>query len=140
MKITTQSPCPCGSGKVYGECCQLLHSGKESASTAEKLMRSRYCAFVLKNRDYLLRTWHPQTRPKSIEFETNLVWTGLNINGRKQGRKRDLQGWVTFVASYKVSANPLDMNPQVLPGQVHETSFFKRDEQGNWLYVDGEIK
>lgn len=138
--MDSKQPCPCGSGKSYADCCQPYHRNEAVANTAEQLMRSRYTAFVLKNSDYLLRTWDPQTRPESIEFEANLVWIGLNINGRKQGRKKDQQGWVTFVASYEMQPNPLEMNPQSESGQLHETSFFRRDEQGNWLYVEGELK
>ncbi|BBP45974.1 UPF0225 protein [Thiosulfatimonas sediminis] len=128
--------CPCNSGKLYVDCCQPLHLNAQNALTAEQLMRSRYCAFVLHDADYLLRTWHPRTRPQTIEFEKNIVWTGLNINGRKQGRKKDQQGWVTFVAHYRV----VDLEEPPQTGHLHETSFFSRDSAGHWYYEDGQIK
>ncbi|MGL5046562.1 MAG: YchJ family protein, partial [Shewanella sp.] len=55
--------CPCGSRISYQKCCAPLHihvdSGEVIARTPEQLMRSRYCAFVLKNFDYILKTHHP---------------------------------------------------------------------------------
>ncbi|WP_203935690.1 SEC-C metal-binding domain-containing protein [Planosporangium mesophilum] len=36
------SPCPCGLGQPYGECCGPLHRGQATAPTAESLMRSRF--------------------------------------------------------------------------------------------------
>ena len=62
---TTASPCPCGSGQDYDACCGRLHAGA-LASDAEALMRSRYCAYVRGNADYLLATWHPTTRPAQL--------------------------------------------------------------------------
>ncbi|WP_275423743.1 YchJ family protein, partial [Virgisporangium ochraceum] len=55
--------CPCGGGP-YAACCGPAHGGAPAA-TAEALMRSRYSAFALGDADYLLRTWHPTTRPRS---------------------------------------------------------------------------
>src|SRR5690606_41619638 len=62
-------PCPCGSGSSYQQCCQLWHQGPRRlmAPTAEALMRSRYSAFVLDELQYLLDTWHPDTRPAQLE-------------------------------------------------------------------------
>ena len=41
------SRCPCLSGSAYQDCCGPYHSGSADAPTAERLMRSRYSAFVL---------------------------------------------------------------------------------------------
>ena len=35
------SLCPCGSGRPYEECCETYIEGRETAPTAEALMRSR---------------------------------------------------------------------------------------------------
>ena len=34
------SLCPCGSGRPYEECCETYIEGRETAPTAEALMRS----------------------------------------------------------------------------------------------------
>lgn len=123
--------CLCGSQKSYSDCCMPFHLNKATPITAEQLMRSRFCAFELHLTDYLMNTWDKATRPGSIEFTPDLHWTKLVINGKKQGRKKDQQGWVTFIAYYQMGAEQ---------GCLHEKSFFTRNENSNWQYVDGEIK
>jgi len=54
------APCPCTSGKRYGDCCGPLHKGVCEAAGAPELMRSRYAAFALAEVDYLWLTLHPQ--------------------------------------------------------------------------------
>jgi hypothetical protein len=56
--------CPCGLGDDYASCCGRLHAGAP-APTAESLMRSRYSAFAVGDVGYLLRTWHPSSRPRT---------------------------------------------------------------------------
>ena len=91
-------------------------------------MRSRYSAFVLDLRDYLLASWHPSTRPEQLdEPPPGLKWLGLDVQAHlAQGDTAT----VRFVARSKVGG-----------GAAHrlvETSRFLR-EQGQWLYVDGEV-
>ena len=51
--------CPCGSAVEYSLCCHPYVSGEKVAPDPEHLMRSRYCAFVMQDADYLIKTWHP---------------------------------------------------------------------------------
>jgi SEC-C motif-containing protein len=76
--------CPCCSGKLYEECCELFHSKKEFPKTAEELMRSRYVAFAIPNGDYLWETTLPNKR--KFHHKTELenwgkenTWTKLEI-------------------------------------------------------------
>ncbi len=62
-----RTDCPCGSERAYAACCGPWHAGAP-APTAEALMRSRYTAFVMELEPYLLATWHPGTRPPSLDF------------------------------------------------------------------------
>ncbi|MGI5199323.1 YchJ family protein [Streptomyces sp. CA-288835] len=117
--------CPCGLGAPYAECCGRLHSSAQAAATAEALMRSRYCAFVRHDEAYLLRTWHPRTRPPRVELEPGTRWTGLEILGTAEGTAFHSKGTVTFRASYA-------------GGALHERSRFERVD-GAWVYVDGEF-
>lgn len=64
--------CPCGSGFPYDKCCGKYHAGA-AAPTAEALMRSRFSAFVLRDEDYVLRTWDPDTRPPSVDLSDTTV-------------------------------------------------------------------
>ncbi len=118
--------CPCGSGNRYAECCAPLHRGERTAAKAEALMRSRYSAFVLKNDDYLLATWHPSSRPHDLDLSRDVTrWQRLQIIACDQGLEGDSVGYVEFAAFYD-------------GGQLHERSRFLREE-GRWFYVDGDI-
>ncbi|PJG84986.1 YchJ family protein [Conservatibacter flavescens] len=55
--------CPCQSGLEYEQCCGVFHQHQRSAQTAEQLMRSRYCAYVLQNIPYIVETTLPAQQP-----------------------------------------------------------------------------
>lgn len=126
-------PCPCGSQKLFTQCCGVYLQGQLSAPTAEKLMRSRYSAYCLKNIDYLLNTEHPSRRkPNSrqlISATANSVrWLGLTILTSEAGQKEDEAGMVEFVAVYQDGKSA---------AQLHERSHFIK-EKGKWFYTDGD--
>lgn len=79
MMMNTKTPCPCGAAASYTECCQPLHQGTPAASP-EALMRSRYSAFAMGDSDYLLASWHPHTRPTSLQLEPDVRWRRLVIH------------------------------------------------------------
>lgn len=125
--LTDTSPCPCGLPAAYGECCGRFHSGESAAPTAELLMRSRYSAFVVGNEEYLLRTWHPSTRPRHLELDPGMHWTRLEILDTTDGSAFHSSGTVTFRARYRHHGKR---------GALHERSRFER-QNGAWVYVDG---
>ncbi|MEV6672353.1 YchJ family metal-binding protein [Streptomyces sp. NPDC051162] len=118
--------CPCGLGKPYGECCGALHRGARTAATAEALMRSRYSAFAVHDAPYLLRSWHPGTRPESIDFDPEQRWTRLEILGTTGGTAFHNEGTVEFRAHFTARGRA---------GDQHENSSFARVD-GEWVYVD----
>lgn len=125
------SPCPCGTALPYARCCARWHEGPEhlQAPTAEALMRSRYSAFVLGLRHYLLATWHPSTRPPTLEpNEPGLRWLGLDV--KRHDVQDDTHATVEFVARSKLAGRA---------HRLHEHSRFVR-EDGRWYYVDGDIR
>ena len=83
-------PCPCESGKRYAECCGRWHAGPQflQAPDAEALMRSRYSAFVLDRLDYLLATWHPDTRPCAGTQPGRSQMAGTDDQARTGARRR----------------------------------------------------
>lgn len=92
-------------------------------------MRSRYTAYVRQGEAYLLRTWHPSTRPESIEVE-GITWDGLEVLATHAGSPADASGTVSFVAHFRdASGNQ---------GVLQETSRFEKADQ-KWLYVDGDV-
>lgn len=121
--------CPCTPSAPYAKCCQPRHEGAPAAS-AEALMRSRYSAYVLGLPDYLLATWHPDTRPAALDLDDlpGLRWLGLDV--KRHNDAGDGTAVVEFVARYKVGGAPAV--------RMREVSRFERID-GDWLYVDGEF-
>jgi SEC-C motif-containing protein len=122
------SACPCGSGCALQDCCGRYHEGQR-APDAERLMRSRYSAYVLGLEDYLLATWHPSTRPAALELDATPrpQWLGLAVKAHTP--LDETHATVEFVARYKLNGRAF---------KLHETSRFERVD-GRWLYVDGEM-
>ncbi|MET0866269.1 MAG: YchJ family metal-binding protein [Nakamurella sp.] len=123
---TVPAPCPCSSGLSYDKCCGPLHRDEIPAPTAERLMRSRYSAFVLLDEDYLLRTWHRSTRPASVPLDRRVQWLSLEIIGRTGGSVLVNRGTVEFRARWR--------RPGGATGVQHENSSFLR-ESGHWFYL-----
>jgi len=120
------APCPCGRPAAYADCCGRYHAGPLAllAPDPESLMRSRYSAFVMDVRAYLLDTWHASERPAQIEApEPGLKWLGLEVKGA--GMLSPDEGWVEFVARCKVGGRAQ---------RIAERSRFVR-EGGRWFYV-----
>lgn len=123
---TMTTTCLCDTGKLYDDCCGRWHSGRP-APTALALMRSRYTAFALEFGDYLLDTWHPDTRPETLDLDPDTEWTGLRIDATSDGKAWDTEGTVTFTASFTSPDGR---------GELREVSRFFFDD-GRWYYYDG---
>jgi len=98
-------------------------------------MRSRFSAFALGLRDFLLASWHPSTRPGSLELDPEVEWRRLLIQDATAGGARDREGYVTFTAVARSPAGRVEQR---------ERSRFLRDaaepaDRGTprWRYVDG---
>ncbi|MFZ2394504.1 YchJ family protein [Rhodoferax sp.] len=134
------TPCPCGrtsahpakSAKTqplpFSACCgpYLDEHAPLPAPDAEALMRSRYSAFVLGRRDYLLATWHASTRPADLTLDPAVKWLGLEVRSQRQIDTDHAE--VEFVARYREGGRAV---------RLHERSRFVR-ESGRWFYVDGD--
>ena len=120
--------CPCGTGRDYDGCCGPLHAGAP-ARDAEALMRSRYSAYVREDAGYLLRSWHPSTRPDELSFDTPKAQrpTWLKLDVLRHAATGADAAEVEFVARYRVGGG------SVL--RMRERSRFLR-EDGRWFYLD----
>ena len=126
--VVPAQKCPCGNGSAYVTCCGPMHDG-EPATTAEALMRSRYSAFATGRLDYVLRTWHPRTRPTDLSPTASVTWVGLDVLRTVDGGVLDDTGTVEFRARFRSADRESVM---------HETSRFRR-RAGRWVYVDEDI-
>lgn len=89
-------------------------------------MRSRYTAYVQGRADYLLATWHPDTRPRELALD-DVKWLGLQVRAHRIVAAD--RGEVEFVARYRVGGRAV---------RLHERSRFVRESDGRWYYTDGD--
>lgn len=125
--------CPCASGEPFEKCCQPFLTNKAFAPTPSTLMRSRYSAYVMKNADYLIETWHADCQParwrESLEEGfVNTQWLGLNVIEETPGKHAD-ESYVEFAARFQEQGNEAAY-------LVHERSRFLRVNE-RWYYIDG---
>jgi SEC-C motif-containing protein len=123
--VMSTARCPCLSGETFGACCAPFLRGDSPAPTAERLMRSRFTAFV-GDSDYLLRTWHPSTAPAALDLDPEQRWTRLDILHTNRGGMLDKEGTVEFRAFYR---------RQGTSGDQHESSRFVKENR-SWYYLD----
>ncbi|PYI67492.1 hypothetical protein CVV68_10415 [Arthrobacter livingstonensis] len=121
--------CPCNSGDTLEGCCgRFLDAPADTAfpPTAEALMRSRYTAFATGDTAYLLHTWHPDTRPASLELDPGQQWYRLDILDTVRGGPWDNDGGVSFEAHFRRRG---------ARDSLRENSRFVRIGR-QWLYVE----
>lgn len=122
--------CPCGSSKTFKLCCDIIITGKEQASSPEKLMRSRYTAYARNYAEYIFETYALSSKKSQSLSDIELwaketTWLKLQII---DASKYDIEHpTVTFEAIYK-----------------HDNLFYTMKEvsrfiieNGSWRYLDG---
>lgn len=116
--------CPCGSKTDYQECCGRYIDLGVPAPDPERLMRSRYTAYVLNNATYLRKTWHPDTCPDPADLaQEETTWLGLTVLRCQSGFKK---GLVEFTARFETAG---------IAHSMHEISRFRKVKQ-RWFYLD----
>ena len=133
--MNNTDPCPCKSGKEYGECCHPYIAGVKKAPTAEALMRARYSAYAAGEIDFLKESSVPAVQEEFDEAASRAwsraaKWHGLEIISTEKGGENDTTGVVEFRAAY--TANSEFCNH-------HEVSTFVKDDNGEWKFEDGEM-
>jgi len=98
-----------------------------AAPTAEALMRSRYSAYVLGLEGYLLQTWHPDTRPATLNLADDIQTKWLGLQVKPFVITSGNTATVEFIARYKIGGKA---------ERIHEVSQFERID-GRWYYLTG---
>lgn len=114
--------CYCDSDAPFATCCAPYLNGQSLPPDPVALMRSRYCAFVLMNEDYLKATWHHNFRPDDLHLDPGQRWLGLKVKAHSATGDH---GEVQFVARYKIQGKG---------HRLEEHSLFCR-EDGRWYYL-----
>ena len=133
MTALLSQTCPCQSGKNYGECCAPLHLAQTLPSDAQALMRSRYCAFMLKNIPYIVETTAPNQQSllsinELTDWANQTRWLGLQIIQAKTLSK--IHALVEFDAAF------LGENGEV-QHHLERSIFVKINER--WYFVDPTV-
>lgn len=117
--------CLCGSGQTFTTCCEKHITKTAYPETPEQLMRSRYTAYVLKNEEYLLNSWHESTRPDSLNIQNDATqWNKLKVISAINDK-------VHFVAFFTEVINNKE---QALC--LSEESIFVKNT--HWTYLEGK--
>lgn len=104
--------CPCGSKKVYKECCEPFILKKAVASTAEEVVRARFSSFAKGKTDFLLAS---DSRPEEAEGQRkrdvaftskNYVYSALKVLSSDAGP----DGSTVVQLSYKSKMEPKGKN------------------------------
>ena len=144
---TEKKTCPCGSRKLFSQCCQPFHQGKALPPTAEALMRSRYSAYATKNVQYIVDTTHTglnelYLKDDGVSLRKDAAATAEKINWERLVVQEtedvsDTEAFVTFQVYFKVKKQQGSRAQGFHVQTFVEKSRFLR-EDGKWLYVDGE--
>eukprot|EP00547_Thalassionema_nitzschioides_P005477 CAMPEP_0194205692 /NCGR_PEP_ID=MMETSP0156-20130528/4913_1 /TAXON_ID=33649 /ORGANISM="Thalassionema nitzschioides, Strain L26-B" /LENGTH=227 /DNA_ID=CAMNT_0038932043 /DNA_START=158 /DNA_END=841 /DNA_ORIENTATION=- len=151
------TPCPCGSSEVYGDCCGPLHRGERRCTTMTDVLRSRYSAFSFRNIQYIMDTTHPTCRDHRndrIAWAKDLNKAGMFdsfefakleiIDGpeEKNDIENENEGYVTFKVTLVAREDSVERG--ILAGQetvITERSKFLRDAKDNsWSYASGDVR
>ena len=89
-------------------------------------MRSRYSAFALGDSAYLLASWHPDSRPTSLDLDPGLRWYRLDVIACTAGGPLDTTGTVDFQAYWRGADGAA--------GVQRENSRFARVKH-RWVYL-----
>jgi SEC-C motif domain protein len=126
------SECPCGSNRLYSECCEPFHKGAQALS-AEQVMRARYAAYAKMELDYIFETTHPECRKDYDANSTRTwaeqsAWDRLEILETIAGGPDDENGEVEFRAHFADAMGRTCIH--------HERALFEKYD-GRWYFKDG---
>lgn len=136
MKLTVNSPCPCGSLLKYKKCCRVFHDNIKNPSNALELMKSRFSAYAFAQSNYIIKTTHKENQDYSeniLEWKKEIEIFCSNTNFDKleilEFIEGEIESFVTFRANLFQNKNDISFI---------EKSRFKK-EDNIWFYVDGEF-
>jgi SEC-C motif-containing protein len=142
--------CPCGTGKMYKECCAPFHRG-EPCKTMTDVLRSRYTAFTWRLIGHVIET----TDKTSRDYTEDKISWAKNMNrkggmfdsydfvlfepGKEEPGEDQNSGYIEFKIIVRAKADV----GSTLEGRemaIVEKSKFLRDSDGKWAYASGDVR
>lgn len=129
--------CPCGSAQTFSQCCEVIITGSNIASSPEQLMRSRYSAYATKQAEYIFRTYADISRKTQniddiTQWANETKWLKLVIH-HASNFQHDLldnkNAQVEFSAYYSHQGQICHMR--------ENSNFIIENNQ--WRYLDGDV-
>jgi len=126
--------CPCGSGQLFEQCCELYIRDEKLPPSPEALMRSRYTAYYTKQVDYIVKTnAGPAGKgfdvPSVMQWLDNIEWIDLKVVDAMPVQAGDAVGFVEFIARFRERGDIQS---------IHEISEFRFIDD-RWFYFDGKV-
>lgn len=131
------APCPCCSGRSYGECCAPCLEDGVWPVQPEALMRARYTAYATGRYAFLEESTLPEMRQpeqsaeKLAEAAEGVEWLRLDVLNAGAAERfggRECQT-VDYLVYYRYGESTI---------QHGEHAFFAKDDDGRLYYAGGE--
>jgi len=131
MQLNESALCPCCSGVAFERCCEPYLNHRDTPSTPEQLMRSRYTAFSQINIDYIQETMRGAALTH-FSFQDSKHWaeqsTWLRLEVVDAPEPQGDRAVVEFKAYYSLSG---------IEKCLQERSIFQRVDS-RWYYIASE--
>jgi len=153
VRVPANAPeckCPCGSGKVYMNCCEPFHQKEKLPGSPLDVLRSRYTAFVWRLPLYILDTTHhvcTDFRTDKVAWVKDLNRDGMfdsydfiNLEAGPQeiSEDNDKEGFIEFKVTLRANSKIGEVEGQMIV--VREKSrFLCSGDPASWLYADGTV-
>lgn len=140
--------CFCGRATEYAHCCAPFHQGLDQPAHPEQLMRARFSAYVLKDVNYIARTYHPSQQSINASAEISQFATQarflslkvLDLAGAESLKPENGVRWSEVPAAEQIGY--VHFIATFLLGErletLEELSRFVMDH-GVWSYLDGQL-
>jgi len=115
------SPCPCGSGATYGDCCLPYHSHALQLHDPVALIRARYSAYALENIDFILDT----TSTASPDYLAYIESPVGARSGRKKWAKDVRKNMVDSFAYVRMEVEKVEQSPEGPNGGDEATVYYR---------------
>eukprot|EP00871_Galdieria_phlegrea_P002043 jgi/Galph1/283/GphlegSOOS_G5067.1 len=130
-----ESPCICGTGRVYKRCCRPYHIGEAEPRSAVELLRARFSAYAYRLPKYIMGTTHMSNEDWTSD---RLAWEKSILEFCDQYSFVRLDILENKIAGPDTSYILFRLLEQGEPVSFIERSKFLKD-RNRWYYASGRL-